>query len=210
MRRALILAVLVSPAVLHAQTEDPLAVTLPSGKMVHFQSEDQKSAFLAAKARTAAGSGAAPTAASAQPQPTPANLGTTALDAKPAMGGRVNVNAPTFTADYYLFAPETWVGKQITLSVADLRPVEIAPRADGMLMFQANTYGSYQAGAGQRHGGYLTVLATSAAAARIALLAGTSVHYNASGVKMTLIKGQFAELTGGTSNGTKYALIVTQ
>ena len=209
MRYALILAVLAFPAVLHAQAEDPLAVTLPSGRTVHFQSEDQKSAFLAAKARAAAG-GAAPAAASAQPQPTPAKLGTTALDEKPTMGGRVNVNAPTFTADYYLFASETWVGKQITLSVADLQPVETTPRADGMLMFQADTYGSYQAWAGQRQGGYLTVLATPAAAARISLLAGTRLQYNASGVKTTLIKGQFVKLAGGTSKGARYGLIVTQ
>ena len=209
MRCALIFALLALPGVLDAQTEDPLALTLPSGKTVHFQSEDQKSAFLAARERAAAG-GAAPAAASAQPQSTPSSLGTTALDEKPAMGGKVNVNAPTFTADYYLFAPETWVGKQITLSVADLHPIETAPRSDGMLMFQANTYGSFPGWVGQRHGGYMTVLATPAAAARISMLAGTRVQYNASGVKMTLIKGQFTELAGGTSKGTKYGLIVTQ
>ena len=208
MRRALIFALLALPAVLHAQTADPLAVTLPSGKTVHFQSEDQKSAFLAARERAAGGT--APAAASAQPQPTPTSLGTTALDEKPVIGGKVNVNAPTFSADYYLFAPETWVGKQITLSVADLRPVETAPRSDGMLMFQANTYGSYPGWIGQRHGGYMTVLATPAAAARISMLAGTRVQYNASGVKMTLIKGQFTELAGGTSKGTKYGLVVIQ
>ena len=208
MQRALIFAVLAFPAVLHAQTEDPLAVTLPSGKTVHFQSEDQKSAFLAARARAAAG-GNAP-AASVTPPSTPASLGTTALDEKPAMSGKVNVNAPTFTADYYLLAPETWVGKQITLSVADLRPVETAPRADGMLMFQANTYGSHRGWVEQRHGGYMTVLATPDAATRIAVLAGTRVQYNAAGVKLTLIKGQFAELTGGTSRSTRYGLIVTQ
>jgi hypothetical protein len=94
--------------------------------------------------------------------------------------------------------------------VADLQLVETAPRTDGMLVFQANTYGSYRGWVDQRHGGYMTVLATPDAAARISVLAGTRVQYNAAGVKMTLIKGQFAELAGGTSRGARYGLIVTQ
>ena len=42
---------LVLSASVRAQEADPLAVTLPSGKVVHFQTADQKAAFLAARSR---------------------------------------------------------------------------------------------------------------------------------------------------------------
>ena len=72
-------------------------------------------------------------------------LGQTALDEKPLPNGKVNPTAPTFTAEYYMPAPETWAGKQINLSVAYVRPLTTTTtRTDGL---QATHGGNLQ-----RHG----------------------------------------------------------
>ena len=42
MRFACLLVTLCLPLIAHAQADDPLAVTLPSGKVLHFQTEEQK------------------------------------------------------------------------------------------------------------------------------------------------------------------------
>ena len=194
-----------------AQTEDPLAYTLPSGKVVHFQSAEQKDAFVASRERMhhAAAQAASPTPVpAASPS---AGLGHTALDDKPAASGKVNVNAPTFTAHYYMFAPETWVGKKVTLSVGYLQMRNEAPRADGMRRFEASTYGVTQFSGSQDFGGSLTILAAPAAADRIVTLCGTTIQYNGNGMKMSLLHGEFQVLNADTTTGRKtYGLIVTE
>ena len=208
MRFACLLATLCLPLLAQAQSDDPLAVTLPSGKVLHFQTEEQKTKYLAAKERLATGS---PAPAPAAVRPTPAPMGSAAMDEQPAMSGKVNVNAPTFTADYYMLAPETWEGKQVTLSVAYLKPKEAGTRTDGMRELRAATWGVYQNRYHHhRSGGDFTILATPAAAERISLLAGTDLEYDGTGVKLTLIKGKFAAIKDASAGATKYGLIVTE
>ena len=182
---------------LHAQEDDSLAVTLPSGRVVHFETEEQKAKFVAARARVAAATPIAATSTGA-PAMVSNGMGHTAADVVPAMNGKVNVNAPTFTADYYQFAPETWVDKSVTLSVAYIQRRNTT-RADGLVELQANTYGTLQATGEQHHGGYLTIVATQAAAERISTLAGTRYQYNNGGnTKTTLFKGTFKKSEVGS------------
>ena len=210
MRFACLLATLCLPLLAHAQADDPLAVTLPSGKVLHFQTEEQKAKYLAAKERLASGS-PAPAPATEAVRPTPAPMGSAAMNEQPAMSGKVNVNAPTFTADYYMLAPETWEGKQITLSVAYLKPKDAEARADGMRELRAATWGVYQNRYHHhRSGGDLTILATPAAAERISMLAGSTLEYDGTGVKLTLIKGKFTQIKDGSKGTAKYGLIVTE
>ena len=189
----------------YAQEDDPLAVTLPNGKVVRFETEEQKAKFVAARARAAA---ATPTpavvASSGAPAMVSNGMGHTAADVLPVMNGKVNVNAPTFTADYYLFAPETWEGKSITLSVAYIRRQE-SSRADGLVELRAHTYGTLQATGEQRQGGSMMIVATPAAAQRISALAGTGYQYGGWGTKTTLFKGTFKKSEVG---GKGYFLYV--
>ncbi len=179
-----------------AQEDDPLAVTLPSGKVVHFETEEQKAKFLAARARMAA---PAPVAASptATPATASADIARTTAEATPQTNGKINVNAPTFTADYYLFAPQTWEGKQVTVSVAYIRR-ENSTRPDGLVELDANTYGTLQATGEQHHGGHLMIVATPAAAERISSLAGTRFQTGGWGTKTTLFKGTFKKSDVGS------------
>ncbi len=178
-----------------AQEDDSLTATLPSGKVVHFETEEQKAKFLAARERMAM-TPPAPAVASATPGASPKGATHLTPEATPQMNGKVNVNAPTFTADYYLFAPETWDGKQVTVSVAYLQR-ENATRSDGLVAFTAVTYGTLQMSGEQHFGGEMTVLATTEAASRISSLAGTRYQYNGWGTKTVLFKGTFKKSQGG-------------
>ncbi len=64
--RLVLLLCLLFPAAAFAQADDPLAVTLPTGKVVHFQTTEQKAKYLAARDRSA-------TIVVAQPSATPAS-----------------------------------------------------------------------------------------------------------------------------------------
>ncbi len=175
-----------------AQDADSLAVTLPSGRVVHFETEEQKAKFLAGRERAAM----TPPAPAATPGASPSRVAHLTPEATPQMNGKVNVNAPTFTADYYLFAPETWDGKQVTVSVAYLQR-ENATRSDKLVEFTAITYGTLQVAGEQHFGGEMTVLATPEAASRISSLAGTRYQYNGWGTKTVLFKGTFKKSPSG-------------
>ena len=179
-----------------AQESDPLSATLPSGRVVHFETEDQKAKFVAARERVAAATPIPAAAPVGIPAAASLGMGHTAADVIPAMGGKVNVSAPTFTADYYLFAPETWVEKPITVSAAYVRR-ENSSRTDGLVELRANTYGTFQGNGEQREGGHLMIVATPAAAERISTLAGARYQYNGFGLKTTLFKGTFKKSSVG-------------
>ena len=179
-----------------AQESDPLSVTLPSGRVVHFETEDQKAKFVAARERVAAATPAPAAPPASVPAVASTGMGHTAADAVPAMSGRVNVSAPTFTADYYLLAPDTWVEKPVTVSAAYVRR-ENSSRADGLVELRANTYGTLQGNGEQREGGHLMIVATPAAAERISTLAGTHYQYNGYGLRTTLFKGTFKKSSVG-------------
>lgn len=142
-------------------------------------------------------------------QPKPSGLGHTALDDKPALNGKVNPNAPPFTADYYMYAPETWVGKHVTLAVAYLSPRNDADRSDGLQQFTASTWNN--TGTNQDIGGRIVVLAKPEAAQKLATLCGTRLQFNGAGVRTMLIKGEFTVLEEAekrTSAKKEYGVIV--
>ena len=191
-----------------------LTVTLPSGKVVHFQTEEQKEKFEAARAAQAARVQQAQAKAAEEHPPQPFELGHTALDEKPTANGKVNVNAPTFTADYYMIAPETWAGKQVTLSVAYVRPEPGAARSDGLQPLWAETYntmgGIYN---GTRFGGSIIILAKPEIAARLMQQCGTSSQYMWDRLKTTLIKGELKKAGAVASTATsmrEYGFFVDQ
>ena len=188
-----------------AQDVDPLAVTLSNGKVVHFPSAEQKAKFEAAQQRKLQAVSATPT-----PQPIHhAQLGS-ALDAPSQSGtGVVNTSAPPFTANYYMVAPATWVGKSITLAVAYVTPGNDAARADGLVQLTANTWNSsVRVGGDQDAGGRIVILATPPEATRIMQQCGTALQWIGFGrIKVTLIKGQMTALAD-QSNATQYGLMV--
>ena len=180
-----------------------LTVTLPSGKTVHFQSEDQKEKFEAARAIQTAKVQQAQAKDAEDHPPKPFELGHTALDEKPQMNGKVNPNAPTFTAEYYMIAPESWAGKQVTLSVAYLRPYTGAGRSDGNQFLLAETYnqmnGEYYNG---RFGGSILVMAKPEVASRLMVQCGTRHQYVYDRLKTTLIRGELKKLDSPSPVGT--------
>ena len=190
-----------------AQDADPLAVTLPNGKIVHFQSPEQKEKFEAAQRRKEQMSAVAAATATPAPTATRATLGS-ALDAPASStSGIVNTSAPPFTASYYLLAPATWVGKKVTLAVAYVDVRNEADRADGLVQMSASTWNSSATvGGDQDHGGWITILATPAAASRIVQQCGTSLQYsNGYRVKVTMIHGEISvmETVKGENRGSK-------
>ncbi len=219
---ACLLALIPAASALRA---DDLTVTLPNGRSFTFQTEEQRAKFLAALDRRAPATATAPAPPAVATTPPPAvvratasqaasangGLGHTALDDKPRAGGLVNVNAPTFTADYYLTAPETWVGKHITLSVAYVQTQDAITRSDGMKQITAMTCGPTRAGSEQSFGGSISVIAPPAGVMRLAQQCGTTTQYNAWVVRTFLIKGEFAVLPSGKESapGRKlYCVIV--
>ena len=183
---------------LHGQDADPLAVTLPSGRVVHFQTEEQKARFQAAQARVHTAAVTAQTEAE-QKSEKPFTLGKTAAEHSAPLGGTVNVTAPTFTADYYLgTAPETWVGKSLVLSVAYLRPLDEGgtptARKDGMRELYAVTWGNIAAGSDQNSGGGLVVLAPPEVATRLVQSCGTQLTWLGGRYRTFLVKGELSVL----------------
>ena len=206
MKRILfVLSLLVCLSAACAQDADPLAVTLPNGKIVHFPNAEQKAKFEAAQQRKLQ-------MAAATPTPPPihhAQLGS-ALDAPAQSGtGLVNTSAPPFTANYYVIAPATWVGKSITLAVAYVTADNEGARADGLVQLTANTWNnSVVYGGDQSPGGNLVILATPAEAVRIMQQCGTTMQWMGyARLKVTMIKGQMTALAD-QRNVTRYGLMV--
>lgn len=116
------------------------------------------------------------------------------LDPSPSSGtGIGNISAPMFTAHYYLGAPETWVGKKVTLSVAYLERRGEA-RADGLAPMWASTWNHSNNNTyyGQDSGGVIEVLASQKAALKLQILCGSSIQWSPSGwLKTSMIKGTF-------------------
>ena len=192
-----------------AQDADPLAVTLPNGKVVHFQSAEQKAKFEAASQRKVL---AAP--APSTPTPTPvhhAQLGSS-MDA-PANGGTgiVNPSAPPFTASYYMMAPATWVGKKMTLAVAYVHERTDAARPDGMVELTASTWNSsVTSGGDQDSGGNMVIVATPKGATRLMQQCGASMQYLGWGrYKVTMIKGEMTELVS-KGDKARYGFVVDE
>ena len=215
----LVLAVVILlPLAATAQVTESLEVTLPTGKIVHFQTAEQKQKYEAARAAAAARGQQATksdqaAASDSNKLPPLSSLGHTALDEQPRKNGIVNVMAPTFTAQYYMAAPETWVGKQVTLSVAYLTARNEGPRADGMRQLQAATWGIQPGVVDQNPGGSLTILATPDAALKLLNLCGSQLQFNSSGVKLSLIRGEFSVLVqsnGSSSSAKEYGLTVAK
>lgn len=185
-----------------AQTPDPLSVTLPNGRVIRFSTSEQKEKFEnaraaqateAARAQQAVSAMASKAAAAAKPE-NDSTLGHTALDEKPAGSGVVNVSAPTFTAEYYMIAPETWIGKPATLSVAYL--TQSANQGDaqgGMRKLEAYTWGSTSNVSDQRAGGTFTIQAPPEVAMKLLQQCGTRLQYMGWTYKTTLIKGTFTD-----------------
>lgn len=199
MRRLLPIATLVVYAVVtNAQDADPLAVTLPSGKVVHFQTDEQKARYEAAlQKRTISPVAAPPANAESSKLHSPETTGTNATADEKPVSARVNASAPAFTADYYTATPAGWEGKKITLSVAYFSMSGGgSENADGLQRLTAQTYNTTPGIAGsQSFGGHITVLATPGAAAKLLQQCGTRYQYQASGwLKTTLIKGEFRPL----------------
>jgi hypothetical protein len=192
-----------------AQAPDPLTVTLPSGKVVHFESAEQKAKFEAA--RTTAASKAQPTAA---PTSKPSDLGHSALDEKPrASGGGINTSAPAFTADYYMADPKSWEGKKVTLSVAYVIPGNPAAeeeRTDGMSQMTALTSNNDPSAAGtQDFGGTMIILAPPDVARRLVEQCGTRLRFDSHGVRATMIRGQIEKLAAGAKE-KEYGFFVNE
>ena len=211
------LLALVASAAYAQQPSDPLAVALPTGKVVHFPTAEQKAKYLAAlAARQPALPASAPAVLAPVPAGTkPAGLGHTALDEKPSGSGKVNINAPPFTAEYYMMAPDTWTGKKVILSIASLTPSGETTK-DGLQQLRALTENTKMSAVlGQEYGGYITILAKPEVAQKLLLLCGTSTQYLGSGIdRTTMIKGEFRaveHVDPYTSSGSKtYAVFVEQ
>lgn len=210
MRLSLILApFLFATACLRAQDADPLSYTLPNGKVLHFETAEQRAKFLTAGERAAQGTFQQPVpAASPRPSPAafPAGASTpTETYAGPGVG---NPGAPMLTADYYTLRPETWLGKQITLSVAYVHPANSEPRDDGLVQLEAHTYGIVGGASGPRSGGWIMILAKPAAAQRVSSVCGTTYQYTAAGGKMSIIKGEMTVLKTSSNSHKEYGLFV--
>ena len=217
MRRALLCVILAALTV--AQTPDPLSVTLSNGKVITFSTLEQKEKFenaraaqaaQAARAQQAADALAAKATATAKPE-RDQQLGHTALDDKPSGSGVVNVAAPTFTADYYMLAPDTWVGKPVTLSVAYLTPGTEGESKDGLRKLEAYTWGNAASVSDQRSGGTFTIVAPSSVAMRLMQQCGTHLQYLGWTYKTTLIKGNFTDFKKAGASGfasSRYGLTI--
>lgn len=215
MRRVLPLIVLIGLATLaNAQNADPLAVTLPSGKVIHFQSDEQKARYEAAlqkRAISPAAVSAVPSTETAKPHSTDA--GSTATTNEQSVSAKVNASAPAFTADYYTAMPDGWAGRKITLSVAYFSTSgDESEKVDGLQRLTAQTYNTTPGLAGsQSFGGHITVFATPEAAAKLLQQCGTRYQYQASGwLKTTLIKGEFRpmEAKGAAKAQKEFAVYV--
>ncbi len=214
---ALALVPLASPA----QTPPPplpdLVVTLPTGKVVTFPTLEAKEKYLAALARAKAGPTTPPpdpqaAAAASQPPKVPAQSSLTLNSNRPGVG---NAGAPIFTADYYLGRdPDSWVGKNVTLSVGYLRPMAGAPLQDGLRPLLATTFNTATGKAGEVSGGRLLILATPEQAQKLLVQCVTrSDQYtnDPPPSRVSLIRGEFGvpqTSSSTTKANQKYCLYV--
>ncbi len=172
--------------------DDPLSLTLPNGRVLHFESEEQKQKFEAARIAAT---------------PTPTVTSTAAVStpsvALPPLPGTppVNTSAPTFTGDYYgLPKSGAWVGRKITLAVAYVRQKS----EDGAtpVKFSACTWNG-RPGAASEHveGGKVTLIASESAARKLVVQCGTQFRYTAAGMTITMLHSVVQPLEGGKDYG---------
>lgn len=210
MRSLVPLAVLtILAAAAHAQNVDPLTVTLPSGKTIHFQNDEQKARYDAAVQKRVTSPTAAPTPGATPLKPHLPDIRPTDKADGTTPAARVNISAPAFTADYYSVTPAGWVGRNITLSVAYFSSTGDGPnKKDGLQRLTAQTYNSAPGSVGgQSFGGEITVVAAPEAAAKLIVQCGTRYQYQSYGwLKTTLIKGEFRQLDtrGKDANDLKH------
>lgn len=162
---------------------DPLAYTLPNGKVLHFETPEQKAKFLAARERLTPPQAArpAPTAPAVFP------MGNTALDHTETVSGKVDLRAPKFSARYYMFDPASWVGKEITLGVMYVRA------STGSGLVHARTGGAYGRHGRNAEDEEIDILTSPEIAGRLVTQCGTTPQLQGSRFKVTLIKGKFVE-----------------
>ena len=103
----------------------------------------------------------------------------------------IGQSVPLYTADYYLAAPDKYLGKEVTLAVAYLAPRNEL-RADGLRQLDALTYNQ------KLQGGHLMVLTTEAAAPALITLCGTTFQHSGAGTKVTMIHGVFKQEENGS------------
>ncbi len=175
---------------------DDLSVTLPNGKVVTFQSAEQKAKFEAALNRRSTSTNPV-VGQEAQPQKTtPAPMGHTALDEQPTAVASVNIKVPQLTADYYLANPETWLGKRVALSVAYVESTSQPNTGSGLQSLLAYTY-NVRPGSVDHHpmaGGKIIVLVKPEHAEQLTTLCGSKLRLQDDFVKTTLIHGEFRAL----------------
>lgn len=185
--------------------DDPLAATLPNGRVIHFETAEQKEKFEAARSAQAARAAdeartQAQRASADQPAAAAATPGT--LPSAPLPGTPpVNTSAPAFTADYYgLPKSAAWAGRKVTLAVAYVRQHS----EDGAtpVKFTAYTWNG-RPGAAGRHmeGGWVTLVATESAARKLVVQCGTQFRYTAAGMTITMVHGVVQPLEGGKDCG---------
>lgn len=95
--------------------------------------------------------------------------------------------APLFTADYYIGDPDRWLGKQVTVAVAELDLRNEGVHEDGTRQVLAYTYNQNDAG------GFISLVGPAPVIARLAQLIGTTLQFNMSGVRTIMIKGRLSQ-----------------
>ena len=94
-----------------------------------------------------------------------------------------------FTAEFYKTDPGRWVNKEVTISVAYVKPDDTQP-GGGQRVLNALTYYN-------RHsGGHLDIVASEAIATRLIHLCGTQVRHGIYS-HPTQVHGLFQESAGG-------------
>ena len=176
--------------------DDSLSLTLPNGRVLHFESEEQKQKFEAGRAAQAARLAATPTPTVAPATPEP-SLVLPPLPGTPP----VNTSAPTFTSDYYgLPKSGAWNGRKVTLAVAYVR--QQSEDGSTPVKFTARTWNGRPGAAGSHmEGGYVTLVATEGAARKLVVQCGTDFRYTAAGMTITMLHGVVQPLEGGKGYG---------
>jgi hypothetical protein len=105
-----------------------------------------------------------------------------------------------FTADYYLANPEAYVGKEVTMAVGSVKPLNEALRPDGMRELEASTYNQHHVG------GKIMILAPPPVASSLMQQIGTNRSIRAN-PRVTFIHGIFSEEPGASG---RYFLLVTK
>ncbi len=193
-----------------------LTYTMPSGKVLTFQTSESKEKFLAGLERMRT----APANPALVPVAIPGGPTKPVAPGSPGAGqsrsGIPNLSSPIFTADYYLGAdPESWVGKNVTLSVCYLRPMAGAPLVAGLRPLMATTANKLTGKTAElSSGGRLMILTTQEQAQRLLALCGTrsdAYTNDPAPERMTLIHGEFGKPASEPTSATaqrKYCLYV--